>query len=366
MKPESNAQSLVQIRGVSKSYDGQQMVIEGLDLEVARGEFLTLLGPSGSGKTTTLMMLAGFEIPSGGEILLNGKNITHMPPHRRGIGVVFQSYALFPHMTIAENVAYPLRVKGVGKAEAAKEVEAALAMVHLAEFGNRRPAQLSGGQQQRVALARALVFKPALVLLDEPLGALDKQLRENMQYELKQLHEALGVTMVYVTHDQSEALTMSDRIALFNEGKIQQIAAPRDIYERPDNLFVAEFIGESNRLTGEYLGLEGDHAVVRLTAGQTLRARPVGGLNPGQRVHVSVRPERMRVGATDDGSNRLASRITGVVYLGDSVRCTLVTEKGEEIVVKMDIERAETELKVGDNVQCSFSANVANIFPAAV
>ena len=363
--PQATPAPLVRLRDVSKSYDGRQMVIEGLDLDVARGEFLTLLGPSGSGKTTTLMMLAGFEIPSGGEILLDGRDITHTPPHKRGIGVVFQSYALFPHMSIAENVAYPLRVRGVSKAEAAREVAAALDMVRLAEFGDRRPAQLSGGQQQRVALARALVFRPPLVLLDEPLGALDKQLRESMQYELKQLHEALGVTMVYVTHDQSEALTMSDRIALFDDGRIQQIAAPREIYEHPETLFVAEFIGESNRLTGAYAGREGEEGAVRLDDGRVLHARPAEGLAPGRRVHLSVRPERMHVGRDGDVANALPARITGVIYLGDAVRCTLETATGQEIVVKMDIARAETHLTVGEDVVCSFPSAMASIFPAA-
>lgn len=354
----------VLFQDVSKSYDGRQTVIEDLNLEVARGEFLTLLGPSGSGKTTTLMMLAGFESPSTGEIRLDGMDITHAPPHRRGIGVVFQSYALFPHMTVAENVAYPLRVRGLAKADIAAQVDTALTMVRLSGFGDRRPAQLSGGQQQRIALARALVFKPSLILLDEPLGALDKQLRESMQSELKQLHRTLGVTMVYVTHDQSEALTMSDRIALFHEGRIQQIAPPRDIYETPRNLFVAEFIGESNRLKGEYAGADGDAAIIRLVSGDVIRARPTEGLAAGQRVHVSVRPERLGIRPNPDSPNRLSARIANLVYLGDAVRCGMTTPQGEELIAKLDIASAETSLSVGEDVAVSFPASAVSVFTA--
>ncbi|HOV04672.1 MAG TPA: polyamine ABC transporter ATP-binding protein, partial [Kaistiaceae bacterium] len=242
---------IVRFDKVDKSYDGRLLVVQGLDLDILRGEFLTLLGPSGSGKTTTLMMLAGFEAPTRGSILLEGADITRTPPHRRGLGMVFQNYALFPHMTVAENLAFPLEVRRVGRAETEAAVARALDMVRLTGYGERRPIQLSGGQQQRVALARALVFEPKLVLMDEPLGALDKQLREHMQYEIKHIHERLGVTVVYVTHDQEEALTMSDRVAVFNDGRIQQIDAPRTIYEHPDTAFVAQFIGENNRIEGK-------------------------------------------------------------------------------------------------------------------
>ena len=231
----------VEFKDVQKSYDGVTLVVENLNVDIARGEFLTLLGPSGSGKTTTLMMLAGFETATHGEILLNGTPINNVPPNKRGIGMVFQNYALFPHMTVAENLAFPLQVRRLSKAEIEEKIKRALEMVSLPEFASRKPAQLSGGQQQRVALARALVFEPELVLMDEPLGALDKQLREQMQYEIKHIHENLGVTVVYVTHDQSEALTMSNRIAVFNDGVIQQLAEPDDLYERPDNAFVAGF-----------------------------------------------------------------------------------------------------------------------------
>src|SRR5574343_650440 len=224
---------LVRFAGVQKTYDGLSLVVRSLDLDIQRGEFLSLLGPSGSGKTTTLMMLAGFESPTAGEILLDGAPITRTPPHKRNFGMVFQNYALFPHMSVADNVAYPLTVRKVPKAEIASRVAKALDMVQLGGKGERFPGQLSGGQQQRVALARALVFEPQLVLMDEPLGALDKQLREHMQMEIKHIHQRLGVTVVYVTHDQGEALTMSDRVAVFHQGEIQQIAPPRELYETP-------------------------------------------------------------------------------------------------------------------------------------
>ena len=246
-----NNDPLVRFENVQKSYDGEILVVKDLNLDVAQGEFLTMLGPSGSGKTTCLMMLAGFEPATHGEIYLDNSPINNVPPHKRGIGMVFQNYALFPHMTVAENLAFPLEVRKTPKAEIEERVKKALDMVQLGTFGNRRPAQLSGGQQQRVAVARALVFDPVLVLMDEPLGALDKQLREQMQYEIKHIHENLGVTVVYVTHDQSEALTMSNRVAVFNDGVIQQLAAPNVLYERPDNAFVAQFIGENNTLVGD-------------------------------------------------------------------------------------------------------------------
>ena len=235
---------------VDKSYDGKILVVKDLNLDIAEGEFITMLGPSGSGKTTCLMMLAGFETPTNGEIYLDGNPISNIPPHKRGIGMVFQNYALFPHMTVYENLAFPLKVRKFSKDETDKKVEKALSMVSLSDFGSRMPAQLSGGQQQRVAVARALVFDPAVVLMDEPLGALDKNLRESMQYEIKHIHESIGVTVVYVTHDQSEALTMSNRIAVFNDGKVQQLSSPDKLYEEPVNSFVAEFIGENNTFQG--------------------------------------------------------------------------------------------------------------------
>jgi putative spermidine/putrescine transport system ATP-binding protein len=315
---------------VSKTYDGRSLVVRDLDLDVQRGEFLTLLGPSGSGKTTTLMMLAGFEVPTSGDVLIEGRSVARVPPHRRGIGMVFQNYALFPHMTVAENVAFPLSVRRVARAERGERVARALDMVRLSGFGDRRPNQLSGGQQQRVALARALVFEPALILMDEPLGALDKQLREHMQDEIRRLHASLGISVVYVTHDQSEALTMSDRIAVFAEGRIQQIAAPDVLYERPENAFVATFIGESNRITGHVTALEGGHAIIKTTQGEPVRVMAGPGTALHDEVVVVVRPERLRVTpARLEGRGCRRAVVREVVYHGDHLRIILHDGAGE-------------------------------------
>src|SRR5215469_2914379 len=259
-----NTGPLVKFIDVEKSYDGRTLAVRDLTLEVGRSEFLTLLGPSGSGKTTTLNMLAGFERPTRGEILLGGRPVDRLPPYDRNIGMVFQNYALFPHMTVGENVAFPLSVRRMSRADIAERVKRALAMVRLEAFGERRPGQLSGGQQQRIALARALVFEPRLVLMDEPLGALDKKLREQMQIEIKLLHERLGLTVVYVTHDQSEALTMSDRIAVFDKGIVQQLDSVDRLYESPCNEFVANFIGDSNRLRGTIAAVDGEYCEMHL------------------------------------------------------------------------------------------------------
>lgn len=250
MSNSSNEGAFVEFERVQKSYDGEKLVVKDLNLSMPKGEFLTMLGPSGSGKTTCLMMLAGFETATHGEIKLDGVSINHIPPHKRGIGMVFQNYALFPHMTVAENLSFPLEVRKIGKSDREAKVMRALGMVQMQDFAGRRPTQLSGGQQQRIALARALVFEPELVLMDEPLGALDKQLRETLQFEITNLAHQLGITVVYVTHDQTEALTMSDRVAVFEDGRIQQLAPPDELYEQPQNSFVAQFIGENNTLEG--------------------------------------------------------------------------------------------------------------------
>ncbi|MEQ4618240.1 MAG: ABC transporter ATP-binding protein [Corticimicrobacter sp.] len=320
---------LVSFRGVKKTYDGENLVVKSLDLDIYKGEFLTLLGPSGSGKTTCLMMLAGFEFPTGGEIRLGDQLLNRVPPHKRNIGMVFQNYALFPHLTVAQNVGYPLQVRGMSAAERKTRIMEALAMVHMEKFGDRYPAQLSGGQQQRIALARALVFKPQLVLMDEPLGALDKQLREHMQIELKALHSQLGMTFVYVTHDQNEALTMSDRVAVFDQGIIQQIDPVDALYETPDNLFVAGFIGDSNRLAGKLTQQDADTCALALPDGQTVHGRLIGTFAAGQPATASIRPERMRLVTADSavtpGLQRLNCTVSSLIYFGDHVRlqCTL-------------------------------------------
>src|SRR6516165_8195961 len=296
-----NIKPLVKLIGVEKSYDGRTRAVRDLTLDVAQGEFLTLLGPSGSGKTTTLNMLAGFERPTRGEILLGGRPVDRLPPYERNIGMVFQNYALFPHMTVGENVAFPLGVRRIRRSEIAERVRRALAMVRLEAFADRRPAQLSGGQQQRIALARALVFEPSLVLMDEPLGALDKKLREQMQIEIKLLHERLGLTVVYVTHDQSEALTMSDRIAVFHEGRVVQQGAPDALYSQPRDAFVAGFIGENNLLGGTVEANSNGHVRVALSGGLQVTATAVGELEHGAHVLVAVRPESVRLSSGSNG-----------------------------------------------------------------
>jgi putative spermidine/putrescine transport system ATP-binding protein len=307
-----------------------------LNLNVAQGEFLSLLGPSGSGKTTTLMMLAGFETPSGGTIRLAGRTLNELPPHRRDIGMVFQNYALFPHMTIAENIAFPLSVRKVPKAEQRERVGRALSMIELSKMADRKPSQISGGQQQRVALARALVFEPSLVLLDEPLGALDKSLRETMQYEIKRMHRRLGVTMVYVTHDQSEALTMSDRVAVFDQGVIQQIASPTELYENPDNAFVAGFIGENNGLVGEVNDIGPAYASMRLSGGQVLHGKKGHGIVQGGRAILALRPERVFIGDTsDDTPNRLSGTVDETIYCGDHRRIYITISGAKSFIIKI-------------------------------
>ncbi len=313
----------VSFRGVSKSYGGRDFALRDLNIDVQEGELLTLLGPSGSGKTTCLMLLAGFESPSSGTLLLEGVAIDGVPAYRRNIGMVFQNYALFPHMTVAENLAFPLSVRGIGKAEIARGVEAALKMVRLEDLGRRRPNQLSGGQQQRVALARALIFKPALVLMDEPLAALDRELREQMQYEIRRLQQDLRITMIYVTHDQQEALRMSDRIAVFERGVLRQVARPRDLYERPESAFVARFVGENNGLFGQVESIDGTVCRVLMPDGSRVSASASRGLVPGQRVFLSLRPERVRQAGDSPLENRFTGRVSDFEYLGDRLRVRL-------------------------------------------
>ncbi|WXL26436.1 ABC transporter ATP-binding protein [Ectopseudomonas mendocina] len=342
---------LVSFRGVQKSYDGENLIVKDLNLDIRKGEFLTLLGPSGSGKTTSLMMLAGFETPTAGEILLGGRSLNRLPPHKRDIGMVFQNYALFPHMTVAENLAFPLSVRGMSRTDSTERVKKALSMVQLDSFRNRYPGQLSGGQQQRVALARALVFEPQLVLMDEPLGALDKQLREHMQMEIKHLHQRLGVTVVYVTHDQGEALTMSDRVAVFHQGEIQQIADPRTLYEQPSNTFVANFIGENNRICGRLASRNGDRCTITLPRGEQIEALAVNVGEVGEPVTLSIRPERVRLnGHSEACSNRFSGRVAEFIYLGDHVRIRMEVCGKDDFYVKQPVAELDPSLSVGDLV----------------
>ncbi len=345
--------AFVEFDGVQKSYDGQTLVVKGLNLKMPKGEFLTMLGPSGSGKTTCLMMLAGFETATNGEIRLNGRNINQVPPHKRGIGMVFQNYALFPHMTVGENLSFPLEVRGMAKSDREARIIRTLDMVQMGKFVNRRPAQLSGGQQQRIALARALVFDPELVLMDEPLGALDKQLREHMQFEIKHLHESLGITVVYVTHDQGEALTMSDRIAVFNDGRIQQLASPADLYERPENSFVAQFIGENNKLPGVIEELNGDKALVRLANGELIDATAVNAKEKGGKTLVSIRPERVefKPEMMPEGAHMIGAEVIEVIYMGDILRAVLKVAGTDDFVIKMRNTLGQTRLSPGQKIK---------------
>ena len=346
-----NREALVRFSQVKKSYDGISYVVKDLNLDVAKGEFLTMLGPSGSGKTTTLMMLGGFERPTLGTIHLEGKPVERLPPERRNIGFVFQNYALFPHMTVAENIAFPLRYRGIKGPAARDKVMGALARVSLEAMANRRPGQLSGGQQQRVALARALVFEPSLVLMDEPLGALDKQLRERMQIEIKHLQTSLGITMVYVTHDQSEALTMSDRIAVFHDGRIQQLADPKTLYNAPQNRFVAGFIGENNTMSCSIAGREQGLTVVRMADGTIWRSTDSVPSAPAGDLTLSVRPENLRLESEHPapGTNLFSATVTDVFFLGDHMRLSAAAFGGHIVTARIPASLARS-FTVGETV----------------
>ncbi|MDX1782206.1 MAG: ABC transporter ATP-binding protein [Thalassovita sp.] len=343
----------VEFDRVQKSYDGETLVVKDLNLAIGKGEFLTMLGPSGSGKTTCLMMLAGFETATHGEILLGGKPINNIPPHKRGIGMVFQNYALFPHMTVAENLSFPLEVRKIGKSEREAKVKRALDMVQMGEFGGRRPAQLSGGQQQRIALARALVFEPELVLMDEPLGALDKQLREHMQFEITRLAHDLGITTVYVTHDQTEALTMSDRVAVFDDGRIQQLDPPDILYEEPQNSFVAQFIGENNTLEGVVTAIDADIAEVQLDDGELISCKPVNVSQVGERTKVSIRPERVEFNKDrlQEGAHLLKATVKEFIYMGDVFRTRLSVAGNDEFIIKSRNAPDQVRLKPGEQIE---------------
>ena len=352
----SKNSEFVKFDKVDKSYDGKVLVVKDLNLDIAEGEFITMLGPSGSGKTTCLMMLAGFETPTNGEIYLDKNPISNIPPHKRGIGMVFQNYALFPHMTVYENLAFPLRVRKVSKEDTDKKIDKALSMVSLTGFENRMPGQLSGGQQQRVAVARALVFDPAVVLMDEPLGALDKNLRESMQYEIKHIHESIGVTVVYVTHDQGEALTMSNRIAVFNDGKVQQLSSPDKLYEDPVNSFVAEFIGENNRFSGQVTDVSKDKCKVKLDDGSEILANPIVVKSSGEKTIVSLRPERALINTKEKMENNFKGKIEEVIYHGDHTRVRLSLLGNKDFILKVPNSSANMDIKLGNQINVSWNS----------
>ena len=351
------------VRGLYKSYEGHQNALRGIDLDIAEGEFVTLLGPSGSGKTTLLMVIAGFETPTRGEVFSKDNDITRVVPERRNFGVVFQSYALFPHMSAAANVGYPLAARGIRGEARRRKVDEALALVGLEGLGGRRPSQLSGGQQQRVALARALVYEPALLLLDEPLGALDRVLRERMQIELRNLHRKVGITFLYVTHDQDEALTMSDRVAVMREGGIEQVSTPETLYERPATEFVAAFVGVANLLRGHTVGASEGWTGVELAGGARVRAREARSERPASEVTVVVRPERAELGPLDGAASPergLAGEVVNEVFGGNMWRYRIATAAGE-----LQAHRTRrAPARPGDGVRISWDPADAWILPS--
>ncbi len=346
----------VEFRGISKSYDGRTLVVKNLDLSIRTGEFVTFLGPSGSGKTTILMMLAGFQSPTAGEILLDGRPIQDLPARKRGIGMVFQNYALFPHMTVGANLAFPLEVRNVGAEERTELVDRVLRLVRLEGFADRRPSQLSGGQQQRVAIARALVFEPELVLMDEPLGALDRSLRDEMQYEIRRIHRTLDVTVVYVTHDQQEAMVMSDRIAVLREGIVEQIAVPEGLYEEPERAFVARFIGESNLLKGRVTAVLDEVCEVE-TGGEKVHALKVVACETGDPVTLSIRPERVAINSVPGRyKNEVSATVEDLTFLGDQLRVRLTACGRSDFIVTIPNIVGHSPLLRGDSVRIGWTA----------
>jgi len=365
---------IVELRNVTKTFTSRRgaitedvQAVKDLDLSIHSGEFFTLLGPSGCGKTTTLRLIAGFESPTSGEVVIQGKPMSRIPPYQRPVNTVFQNYALFPHLSVLKNVAFGLAVKRVPRADREKLAQEALDLVRLAEMGDRKPSQLSGGQQQRVALARALVNKPAVLLLDEPLGALDLKLRKAMQIELKQIQEQVGITFIYVTHDQEEALTMSDRIAVMKAGVIQQLGGPIALYEKPANRFVADFIGESNLIKSQVESTSGGR--IDLRVGEEHMAASLGDIRPasGQEVFVAIRPEKLLIAAEKEmPAQALSGVVTQVIYIGTDTRYIVTLPSGVPIAVRVQngCGRDLEEFKRGDRVYLSWAVEDARTLSA--
>ncbi len=360
-EPSSNHEddnAHIEFKHVYKSYDNKTSVIQNLNLSIHRGEFLTLLGPSGSGKTTCLMMLAGFETISSGTITIDGRPIQDTLPHKRSIGMVFQHYALFPHMSVGKNLAFPLEVRGVPKTERESKVKKVLDLVQLQSFEDRNPSQLSGGQQQRVAIARALVYEPEIVLMDEPLGALDRRLREEMQYEIRRLHQELDVTMIYVTHDQQEAMVLSDRVAVFNDGVIQQIAPPEILYEEPQRVFVSSFIGENNVLYGVVKKVDKNEIChIDLDGNEAVQALAVTQHEPEDEVWVAIRPERIEI-RPERGKfvNVFDAKVEDVVFMGDHLRLNVTTCGVRNFIIKIQNIVGHGAVLPGDKIQVGWAA----------
>ena len=357
----------LRLRQLTKAF-GATKAVDQISLDVPPGAFVSLLGPSGSGKTTTLNLIAGFLAPDSGDILLDQRSIADVPPHKRNIGMVFQSYSLFPHMTVTDNVGFPLRMRTrLSREQARRRIDEMLALVQLGHLGNRYPRQLSGGQQQRVAMARALVSHPRLLLMDEPLGALDKKLREQMQVEIKRIHRSVGTTVIYVTHDQTEALTMSDLVVVMHQARVAQVGTPRVLYEAPASLFVADFLGDSNLLAAKVVRADGDEIVVEIGSGETLRATPGTRAAPeGSRVVVLIRPEDMSVATIPergDGHDALAGRVKDISYHGDTFKLDVAV--GEE-VLKVKVAREHgAGMERGRQVFLRWKSAAARVLPAA-
>jgi len=357
------ASGRVELRSLRKSY-GSEAVVDGVELDIRPGEFFSLLGPSGSGKTTTLMMLAGFVAADGGRVLVDGRDISAMPPQRRGFGMIFQNYAIFPHLNVFENVAFPLRARRLPKAEIAERVAWALALVRLEQFAGRYSRELSGGQQQRVAIARAVVFHPNVVLMDEPLSALDRNLRTAMQGELRDIQQRLGTTVIYVTHDQEEAMSLSDRIAIMHRGRIEQVGAPRDVYEQPANSFVARFLGEANFLHGVVESVRDGHAVLRTGRGALLHGRAQPGISPGRAAALFFRPERVAVGMAAGDANTLRGRVRRAAFLGSALRCTVTLDGGEEVTLDWPNDGRASAPREGDTVDLAWQPTDSLVLPS--
>ncbi len=391
----ANKPFAVELKNVSKVFSGANRgdkalaAVNSVDLQIKAGEFFTMLGPSGCGKTTTLRMIAGFEFPTQGEIYLNGVLSNEIPPYKRAVNTVFQNYALFPHLSVAQNVGFGLTVKRVPAPEREVRVREALELIRLGGLGSRMPIQLSGGQQQRVALARALVNRPAVLLLDEPLGALDLKLREQMQHELKQLQKKVGITFIYVTHDQEEALTMSDRIAVMNEGRVQQVGTPEEIYNYPANHFVADFIGDTNFLEGKVMSLHEDHTMLRVGREEVTAARSNTPLMPGEKVTMVIRPEKLAVNHGDlndpaqaqlpipmpanDGQTptngrpraSIPAKVIDTVFVGTDTRVYVSLRGGTELTALVrDIDEGQ-DFKKGERVTLSYDPADSRLLPAA-
>ena len=335
VQPQRSADSgsAVEVRNIHHRY-GAHVALDDVSLEVERGEFVTLLGQSGSGKTTLLRIIAGLTRPTSGAVSIAGRDVTALAAQHRGVGFVFQNYALFPHLNVFENIAYPLRIRRIRGQELERRVHAALARIHLPAVGQRYPSELSGGQQQRVAVARALIYEPAVLLMDEPLGALDRKLRRHMQLELRQLHEDLGITCIYVTHDQEEALTMSDRVVVMHDGRILQVGEPADVYRRPASGFVADFVGSTNMLDGTIISAGTDGLVLQSNQGTVLKLPPRAGVVSGSRVRLAVRPEQIVLDADDSGDVHLEATVKSIVFVGNVVDVTCALPSGEEVIAQ--------------------------------